>query len=306
MYFIPKLISRQLLRQKAVNPLRCVLAPDVSFSTESGRVKTVHQGYDADESDPCQLVRLSKRMSELGICSRREAAKILKETTWAKDVLHFEQVIYLKGEPVTGGTGVKVAPDEQFIEIRSVDSLESDANCTSFVPYNKLPWEKIRGDTIVLNKPIGYVSGQEEHQHVPAVRLLTPSNLHIDQDDAESKESVLNESTFKFTRKKWDGFDLNSSSVPKQIKNQLGVGKGNSSAENKLDNEPTLSGYATAGRLDIDSTGLIIFTRAGVMARRLIAPDSKIPKEVSSCMFYALLPKKIKLMMYKYLYILFY
>ena len=41
----------------------------------------------------------------------------------------------------------------------------------------------------------------------------------------------------------------------------------------------TLSGYAPAGRLDIDSTGVILFTRAGIMARRLIEPESRIRKE---------------------------
>ncbi len=42
---------------------------------------------------------------------------------------------------------------------------------------------------------------------------------------------------------------------------------------------PDRHGLAPAGRLDIDSTGLIVFTRDGQIARCLIAPDSTIEKE---------------------------
>ena len=42
---------------------------------------------------------------------------------------------------------------------------------------------------------------------------------------------------------------------------------------------PDRHGLAPAGRLDIDSTGLIVFTRDGRIARCLIAPDSTIEKE---------------------------
>ena len=206
--------------------------------------------------------------------------------TDATDMSVFDRAIYLRGEPVTAGTGVKVANSEQYIEIRSAEDMDSNETRTTFLPYDKLPWEKIRGDTVILNKPIGYVSGQEEHQHVPDVRLLTPSNLSIDEDNLETKEAMLNDYGFRFTWKKWDGFDVNASSVPKHIKNSIKIDKTNEDkSENpkkqSFDEEGTLSGYAPAGRLDIDSTGLIIFTRAGMMARKIISPDSKIPKEVS-------------------------
>jgi len=42
---------------------------------------------------------------------------------------------------------------------------------------------------------------------------------------------------------------------------------------------PGRYGLAPAGRLDIDSTGLIVFTGDGRIARLLIAPDSAIEKE---------------------------
>ncbi|MBI1318604.1 MAG: pseudouridine synthase [Candidatus Hydrogenedens sp.] len=40
-----------------------------------------------------------------------------------------------------------------------------------------------------------------------------------------------------------------------------------------------LAGLAVAGRLDIDSTGLLVLTQSGVIARRLIGQDTKIEKE---------------------------
>jgi 23S rRNA pseudouridine2604 synthase len=40
-----------------------------------------------------------------------------------------------------------------------------------------------------------------------------------------------------------------------------------------------LRGLAPAGRLDIDSTGLIVFTQDGRIAKRLIGSDSEVEKE---------------------------
>mmetsp|Transcript_12305 Transcript_12305/g.18872 ORF Transcript_12305/g.18872 Transcript_12305/m.18872 type:complete len:403 (+) Transcript_12305:111-1319(+) len=220
-------------------------------------------------------VRLSKRMSELGICSRREAARILRDASECSNLTALKSVIYVRGNPVMEGTGVKVANDEKFIEIRSGDAVTNESqnnDLKEYVPYAERPWHDICGDSIVLNKPIGYVSGQEEHQHVPAVRLLTRSN-HIGKDVDEIISSSL-----QFTRKKWGGLDLETSSVPKHIRNKLNRdGKTASDQESKW--EATLQGYSTAGRLDLDSTGVLIFTRAGMMARRLISPQSKIRKE---------------------------
>ncbi|KAL7491598.1 hypothetical protein ACHAWT_004046 [Skeletonema menzelii] len=224
-------------------------------------------------------VRLSKRMSELGICSRREAARILKDASECSNHKALKSVIYVRGLPVMEGTGVKVAQDEKYIEIRSgnvataITSDESNnKDLKEYVPYAERPWHEICGDSIVLNKPIGYVSGQEEHQHVPAVRLLTRSN-NIDTDI----DGILS-SSLRFTKKKWSGLDLETSSVPKHIRNTLNRdGKAAVDQDNKW--EATLQGYSCAGRLDLDSAGVLIFTRAGMMARRLISPQSKIKKE---------------------------
>lgn len=228
-------------------------------------------------------VRLSKRMSELGICSRREAARILKEASECSNeaaLKYLKDVIYIRGRPVTGGTGVKVAPDEKCIEIRAGEASAEENNSSDlkeYVPYAERQWPEICVDSIVLNKPIGYVSGQEEHQHVPAVRLLTRSNhLNTDDDDAGMLSSL------QFTKRRRTGSGVKtSSSVPKHIRNKLNEDGKRTVDKEMEDNEweATLSGYAVAGRLDIDSTGLVIFTRSGIMAKRLISPDSTIRKE---------------------------
>jgi 23S rRNA pseudouridine2604 synthase len=85
--------------------------------------------------------------------------------------------------------------------------------------------------TILLNKPIGYVSGQAEDGHEPAVTLFTAQNRWRD-DNAR----------FFFH--------------PSQLR-----------------------GLAPAGRLDIDSIGLLVLTQDGRVARQLIGEDSVMEKE---------------------------
>jgi 23S rRNA pseudouridine2604 synthase len=179
------------------------------------------------------------------------------------------------------GTAVKVSPDEKYIEIRAggdpPDESEGLKECS---PYAQSHWDKIRGDTIVLNKPIGYVSGQEEHQHVPAVRLLTRDNMHLDglNFDKATQHTLRHGSIFNFAKWKFSGFDKMANSVPRHIREQLTEGDPQLREKSKVIHE-TLAGYAPAGRLDIDSTGVLIFTQAGIMARRLIQPETTIPKE---------------------------
>ncbi|MFN0184395.1 MAG: pseudouridine synthase [Aquabacterium sp.] len=85
--------------------------------------------------------------------------------------------------------------------------------------------------TVLLHKPIGYVSGQAEDGHEPAVVLLKPGNRWA--DDAS-------------------GMDFNAAH---------------------------LRGLAPAGRLDIDSTGLLVFTQDGRVAKRLIGDETRVEKE---------------------------
>lgn len=91
--------------------------------------------------------------------------------------------------------------------------------------------EQAQRVTILLNKPIGYVSGQAEDGHEPAVVLLTPEN-------------------------RW-----------KEDRTPIRF------------NRAHLRKLAPAGRLDIDSTGLLVFTQDGRIARELIGEDSDVEKE---------------------------
>ncbi|HEY8271888.1 MAG TPA: pseudouridine synthase [Pseudobdellovibrionaceae bacterium] len=144
-------------------------------------------------------VRLSKLMAEKGLCSRREA-----------DIYIAEGLVYVNGEKVSV-LGTKVSPQ---------DRVTLDARVLK--TQNNLA-------TILLNKPVGYVSAQPEPQYTPAIKLLTPEN-------------------------------------------QFGVSK------QKLKSD-SFAGLAVAGRLDIDSQGLLIFTQDGRIAKQIIGENSKIDKE---------------------------
>ena len=85
--------------------------------------------------------------------------------------------------------------------------------------------------TILLNKPIGFVSGQAEQGYRPAITLIT----------AESQFKA-DRSPITFNRKH-------------------------------------LANLAPAGRLDIDSTGLLVLTQDGRVAKQLIGNDSALDKE---------------------------
>lgn len=86
--------------------------------------------------------------------------------------------------------------------------------------------------TILLNKPIGYVSGQAEDGHQPAVALINPR-------------------------------------APIGVKMAAACGF----------TPPHLRGLAPAGRLDIDSVGLLVLTQDGRVARQIIGEDSVMEKE---------------------------
>lgn len=84
--------------------------------------------------------------------------------------------------------------------------------------------------TILLHKPVGYVSGQPEPGFIPAVTLVLPENQFCTPDTP-------------------------------------------------LFHPTHLKGLAPAGRLDIDSTGLLVLTQDGRVARQLIGEDSSVDKE---------------------------
>ena len=146
-------------------------------------------------------MRVSKLLANDGICSRREA-ELFIQRGWVR----------VDGEVVTQ-LGMQVD-----------NNSEVTIDCKAKQHQKKLL-------TIVLNKPIGYVSGQPQKGYKPAVSLITRKN---------------------------------------QIKSE---GRHTSKI-----NWP-IRGLAPAGRLDIDSTGLLVLTQDGRVARSLIAPTSNIEKE---------------------------
>ena len=146
-------------------------------------------------------LRLSKRMSELGLCSRREADEWI-EKGWVR----------VDGK-VISELGSKVLPTQTVTIERQAAAQQS-----------KLV-------TILINKPMGYVSGQAEDGYQPAIALIKPENRWAeDQHDTQFHPTQLR------------------SLVP-------------------------------AGRLDIDSVGLLILTQDGRIAKQLIGENSAVEKE---------------------------
>ena len=96
--------------------------------------------------DGAEPVRLNKFMGQSGICSRREA-----------DALIAEGLVSVDGEVVTDA-GRKLQPGQTLtLNDRATAALAE-------------------GVTLMVHKPVGYVSGQPEPDKVPAVRLLTEAN----------------------------------------------------------------------------------------------------------------------------------
>lgn len=146
-------------------------------------------------------VRLSKLMADRGLCSRREA-----------DALIARGWVFVDGERVDT-LGVKVDPG------RTV-TLDPRARA-----------RQAGRVTILLNKPVGYVSGQPEKGYRPAAALIRAE-----------------------TRFAGDRSPLRFSPAHRR-------------------------GLAPAGRLDIDSQGLLVLTQDGRVARALVGEDSDVEKE---------------------------
>ena len=155
---------------------------------------------------PSELPRLSKVMADRGLCSRREADEWIANG-WVK----------VNGE-IIDTLGTRIDPDADIV-------ISSYAHETQT--------EKV---TIILHKPVGYVSGQAEDGYEPAVVLVNPDNQWPDDPELHQRH-------------------------PRQFHRGM------------------LRGLAPAGRLDIDSTGMLVLTQDGRVARHLIGEDSTIEKE---------------------------
>lgn len=98
--------------------------------------------YDGPEP-----VRINKWLGQTGVCSRREAEALIAAG-----------MVTIDGESVTDA-GRKIEPGQTLtLNDRGQAALAS-------------------GVTILIHKPLGYVSGQPEPDKTPAVRLLTAENL---------------------------------------------------------------------------------------------------------------------------------
>jgi 23S rRNA pseudouridine2604 synthase len=145
-------------------------------------------------------VRVNKLMTERGLASRREADDWIAAG-------------WVRVDGAVAQLGQRAAPDA----VLTIDEWATQ--------------EQQHRVTVLLNKPMGWVSGQPEDGYEPAVALVTTANH-------------------------WDG---DRSGI------RFHVGH--------------LRHLAPAGRLDIDSTGLLVFTQDGRIARHLIGDETRVEKE---------------------------
>ncbi|ETV81550.1 hypothetical protein H257_06036 [Aphanomyces astaci] len=167
------------------------------------------QLFSHDSQDGA-LVRLSKLMSQQGICSRREADSYIQNGG-----------VRVDGRFVTE-LGTKVHPSSR-IEL----TRDAKEHLTAKV-------------TVLLNKPLNWVSSQPEDGHEPAIKLLTPVN--------ECKELSIRQ--------------------PPNLESKVGKY-----------GPLSLPKMAVCGRLDVNSTGLLLFTQDGALAKQILDPNGDIEKE---------------------------
>ena len=145
-------------------------------------------------------MRVAKLITERGLASRREADEWIEAG-------------YIRVNGRTVVLGQRVAQD-------AVIDIDPRARA-----------QQLRRVTVLLHKPVGYVSGQPEDGHEPAVALIKLAN-------------------------RWSG------------------------DASRIDFHPGhLRSLAPAGRLDIESTGLLVFTQDGRIAKLLVGDQTRAEKE---------------------------
>lgn len=110
--------------------------------------------------DGAEPSRINKWLGQSGVCSRREA-----------DALIADGLVSIDGE-VVADAGRKISAGQTL-------TLSDRAEATL-----------AEGVTIVMHKPVGYVSGQPEPGKIPAARLLTPAR-RIGEGAVPAKDAVL-------------------------------------------------------------------------------------------------------------------
>lgn len=111
-----------------------------------------------DEAEP---QRVNRWLAQNGVCSRREAEALIADG-----------LVSIDGEPVTD-VGRKIEPGQTL--------TLADAGAQSLVSAL----------TVMLHKPVGYVSGQPEPGEVPAVRLLKRAGLVGESPSIPGRDSKL-------------------------------------------------------------------------------------------------------------------
>ncbi|MEN9630778.1 MAG: ribosomal large subunit pseudouridine synthase, partial [Pseudomonadota bacterium] len=149
---------------------------------------------------PGEGLRISKLLTERGVASRREADDWIA-AGWVK----VDGRMAVLGQRALPDAVIEIDPRARKDQARSV--------------------------TILLHKPVGYVSGQAEDGYEPASVLVKPAN-------------------------RWAGDTARQTWHPGQLR-----------------------GLAPAGRLDIDSTGLLVLTQDGRVAKHLIGDQTRVEKE---------------------------
>jgi len=198
-------------------------------------------------------------MGELDMYSRREADRLIQDGR-----------VLVDGNLVE--VGHKVPSDLSADRIEIIDGSLSGSPLASHSSRrkgrNSSPIIRSHNQMMaaVLNKPKGYVSGQAEHGHPPAIRLLTPRNRMWGKEDRGDEENAR-----EGDGSSWDG----------QRRRQ----------------HYDWMGFAPAGRLDLDSTGLLVFTKNGVLAKKLIGAASTVEKEYIADVELAVTPTKRELSM---------
>ena len=145
-------------------------------------------------------IRLSRLMAQQGLCSRREADRL-------------------------------ISAGQVLVDGRVVDQLGSRVHPLAKIQLSsQAQHQRASLATVLLHKPPGVVSNQPEKGYPEAVSLITRNNR---ADAGVQRQKPI----------------------------------------------PKAQSLHVAGRLDIDSAGLLVLTQDGTVARTLIGPDSRIEKE---------------------------